>query len=86
MTVHLMRLPRPVPIQRIAIQCALVIAQIRRIVNTIPVLLIPGKPCVLVQGFNARKLARIPGLKRGDVIAIVVAVGRRRTDVLIEPR
>ena len=39
-----------------------------------------------MEGFDARKLARILGLKRGDVIPIVVAVGRRRPDALIEPR
>jgi nitroreductase len=39
-----------------------------------------------MEGFDARKLARILGLKRGDVIAIVVALGRRRSDALIEPR
>jgi nitroreductase len=39
-----------------------------------------------MEGFDARKLARILGLKRGDVIPIVVALGRRRPDALIEPR
>jgi nitroreductase len=39
-----------------------------------------------MEGFDARKLARILGLKRGDVIAIVVALGHRRPDALIEPR
>jgi len=39
-----------------------------------------------MEGFHARKLARILGLKRGDVIALVVALGRRRPDARIEPR
>jgi nitroreductase len=39
-----------------------------------------------MEGFNAQKLSRILGLKRGDVIPIVVAVGRRRSDALLEPR
>jgi nitroreductase len=39
-----------------------------------------------MEGFDPRRLARILGLKRGDVIAIVVALGRRRPDALIEPR
>jgi len=39
-----------------------------------------------MEGFDARKLGRILGLKRGDVIALVVALGRRRPDALIEPR
>ena len=39
-----------------------------------------------MEGFDARKLAGVLGLKRGDVIAIVVALGRRRPDALIEPR
>jgi len=39
-----------------------------------------------MEGFDSRKLARILGLKRGDVIAIVVALGRRRPDALVEAR
>jgi nitroreductase len=39
-----------------------------------------------MEGFDARKLAGVLGLKRGDVIAIVVALGRRQPDALIEPR
>lgn len=39
-----------------------------------------------MEGFNPRKLGSILGLKRGDVIALVVALGRRRPDALIEPR
>ena len=39
-----------------------------------------------MEGFDPRKLARILGLKRGDVVAIVIALGRRRPDALIEPR
>jgi len=39
-----------------------------------------------MEGFDPRKLSRILGLKRGDVIALVVALGRRRPDALIEPR
>jgi nitroreductase len=39
-----------------------------------------------MEGFDPRRLGRILGLKRGDVIAVVVALGRRRPDALIEPR
>ncbi len=39
-----------------------------------------------MEGFDGRKLARALGLQRGDVIAIVVALGRRQPDALIEPR
>lgn len=39
-----------------------------------------------MEGFDARKFGQILGLKRGDVIALVVALGRRRPDALIEPR
>ena len=39
-----------------------------------------------MEGFNPTKLARVLGLKRGDVIVLVVALGRRRLDALIEPR
>jgi nitroreductase len=39
-----------------------------------------------IEGFDPRKLGRILGIKRGDVIALVVALGRRRPDALIEPR
>lgn len=39
-----------------------------------------------MEGFDARKLGAILGLERGDVIALVVAVGRRRPDVVLEPR
>jgi nitroreductase len=39
-----------------------------------------------MEGFDPRKLGRILGLERGDVIALVVALGRRRPDALIEPR
>jgi nitroreductase len=38
-----------------------------------------------MEGFDPRKLGRILGLKRGDVIALVVALGRRRPDARIEP-
>ena len=38
-----------------------------------------------MEGFDPRKLGRILGLKRGDVIALVVALGRRQPDALIEP-
>lgn len=39
-----------------------------------------------MKGFDARKLTHIWGLRRGDVIPIVVALGRRRPDARIEPR
>lgn len=39
-----------------------------------------------MEGFSPHKLSRILGLKRGDVIPIVVAVGHRRNDALLEPR
>jgi nitroreductase len=39
-----------------------------------------------MEGFDPRKFGRILGLKRGDVIALVVALGRRRSDALIESR
>jgi nitroreductase len=39
-----------------------------------------------IEGFDARRVARILELKRGDVITIVVALGRRRFDARIEPR
>jgi nitroreductase len=39
-----------------------------------------------MEGYNPRTLGRILGLERGDVIALVVALGRRRPDALIEPR
>jgi len=39
-----------------------------------------------MEGFDPRKLGRILRLERGDVIALVVALGRRRPDALIEPR
>jgi len=39
-----------------------------------------------MEGFDARKLARVLGLRRGDVIALVVALGRRQPDARIEPR
>jgi nitroreductase len=39
-----------------------------------------------MEGFNPRKLGRILGLERGDVIALVVALGRRRSHALIDPR
>jgi nitroreductase len=39
-----------------------------------------------MEGFDARKLSRILGLKRGDVIPIVIAVGRRQSDARVEPR
>lgn len=39
-----------------------------------------------MEGFDPIRLGRILGLERGDVIAIVVALGRRRPDALIEPR
>jgi nitroreductase len=39
-----------------------------------------------MEGFDPRKLGRLLQLERGDVIALVIAVGRRRSDALIEPR
>ena len=39
-----------------------------------------------MEGFDPRRLARILGLKRGDVIALVVALGYRRADAHVEPR
>ena len=39
-----------------------------------------------MEGFDARKLSRLVRLRRGDVIPIVIALGRRRDDALIEPR
>lgn len=39
-----------------------------------------------MEGFDPRKLGLILGLERGDVIALVVALGRRRPDALMEPR
>ena len=39
-----------------------------------------------MEGFDPRKLGTILGLERGDVIALVVALGRRRPDAHIEPR
>lgn len=39
-----------------------------------------------IEGFDAIKMARILGLRRGDVIPVVVALGRRRHDAVIEPR
>ena len=39
-----------------------------------------------MEGFDPRKLGAILGLKRGDMVALVVALGRRRPDALIEPR
>ena len=39
-----------------------------------------------MEGFNPRKLSRILGLERGDVIALVVALGRRRSHALIGPQ
>lgn len=39
-----------------------------------------------MEGFNAKKLSGTLDLKRGDVIPIVIAVGRRRKDALLEPR
>ena len=39
-----------------------------------------------MEGFDPRKLGRILGLKRGDVIALVVALGHRQPDALVEPR
>jgi hypothetical protein len=39
-----------------------------------------------MEGFDPRQLAGILGLKRGDVVVLVVALGRRRPDALIEPR
>jgi nitroreductase len=39
-----------------------------------------------MEGFDPRKLGRILGLQRGDVIALVVALGRRRPEAHIEPR
>ncbi|KAA6459264.1 nitroreductase family protein [Acidobacteria bacterium AB60] len=39
-----------------------------------------------MEGFNPRKLARLLGLQRGDVIALVLALGRRNPDARLEPR
>jgi len=39
-----------------------------------------------MEGFDARRIARILNLKRGDIIPIVVALGRRPSDALVEPR
>jgi nitroreductase len=39
-----------------------------------------------MEGFDARKLSRVLGLKRGDVIPIVIAVGRRREGAHVDPR
>lgn len=39
-----------------------------------------------IEGFNPRKLGPILRLERGDVIALVIALGRRRPDAHIEPR
>jgi nitroreductase len=39
-----------------------------------------------MEGFDPRKLGPIVGLERGDVIPLVVALGRRRPDAVIEPR
>jgi nitroreductase len=39
-----------------------------------------------MEGFDPRRLARLLRLERGDVVALVVAIGRRRSDALVEPR
>jgi len=39
-----------------------------------------------MEGFNAMKLASLLRLKRGDVIPVVIALGRRRLDATVEPR
>ena len=39
-----------------------------------------------MEGFDARKLAKLLGLRRGEVIPLVIAIGRRREDARIEPR
>ncbi|RDS85137.1 nitroreductase family protein [Dyella monticola] len=39
-----------------------------------------------MEGFSARKLARLLKLPRGTVIPVVIAVGRRALDARIEPR
>lgn len=45
-----------------------------------------GLDCCPMEGFDARKLSRILRLQRGDVIPIVVAVGRRQKGARVEPR
>ena len=39
-----------------------------------------------MEGFDPRRLARLLRLERGDVVALVVAIGRRRSDAVVEPR
>lgn len=39
-----------------------------------------------MEGFDPRKLGTIVGLERGEVIALVIALGRRRPDAHVEPR
>ncbi|MGH9600003.1 MAG: nitroreductase family protein [Terracidiphilus sp.] len=39
-----------------------------------------------MEGFNPRNLGRVLELQRGDIIALVVALGRRRPDAQLEPR
>lgn len=39
-----------------------------------------------MEGFDPRKLGALLGLQRGDVIALVVALGRRRLDAPVDPR
>jgi nitroreductase len=39
-----------------------------------------------MEGFNARKVAKILRLPRGTVIPVIIALGRRRTDARLEPR
>lgn len=39
-----------------------------------------------MEGFDPRKLGQILGLRRGDVIALVVALGHRQPAALVEPR
>jgi len=39
-----------------------------------------------MEGFNPMKLATLLRLKRGDVIPLVIALGRKRSDIRIEPR
>ncbi|MGH9465715.1 MAG: hypothetical protein ACRD1Y_00005 [Terriglobales bacterium] len=39
-----------------------------------------------MEGFDPRNLRRVLALQRGDIIALVLALGRRRPDVQLEPR
>ncbi|WP_395833685.1 nitroreductase family protein [Archangium violaceum] len=39
-----------------------------------------------MEGFDALKVGRLLGLPRGSVISLVIAIGHRRADALVEPR